>query len=67
MPFVNRLGDPTIPEKPVLKVLGCGGAGCNTLKGIPFITGLDTIGIKDEQRQFEYRGDGMPDGWEGKF
>lgn len=67
MPVVKSLGDPTIPERPVVKVLGCGDAGCNTLKGIPFIPGLDTIGGNDEQRQFGYRGDGMPDGWEGKF
>lgn len=48
MPVVKSLGDTTVPERPTVKVVGCGGAGCNTLRDIPAVPGLDLIGINDE-------------------
>ncbi|MEE9115987.1 MAG: hypothetical protein V3U09_03730, partial [Thermoplasmata archaeon] len=47
MPVVKSLGDTATPERPTVKVLGCGGAGCNTLEDIPAIPGLETIGVND--------------------
>jgi cell division protein FtsZ len=47
MPVVKSLGDTANPERPTVKVLGCGGAGCNTLEDIPAIPGLETIGVND--------------------
>ncbi len=49
MPSVKSLGDTSVPERPTVKVLGCGGAGCNTIKNIPAIPGLDTIGVNDAE------------------
>jgi cell division protein FtsZ len=49
MPLVKSLGDTTNPERPNVKVLGCGGAGCNTIKDLPAIPGLDTIGVNDAE------------------
>lgn len=48
MPVVKSLGDAIHPERPNAKVVGCGGAGCNTLRDIPSIPGLDLVGINDE-------------------
>ncbi len=47
MPVLKSLGDPYTPERPIIKVIGCGGAGCNTLKDIPAIPNLETIGLND--------------------
>lgn len=47
MPVLKSLGDPYAPERPTVKVVGCGGAGCNTLKDIPAIPNLETVGIND--------------------
>jgi len=47
MPTVKSLGDAAEPERPAVKVLGCGGAGCNTLEGIPPIPGLEAIAVND--------------------
>jgi cell division protein FtsZ len=47
MPVVKSLGDTVNPERPTVKVLGCGGAGCNTLEDIPAIPGLETIAVND--------------------
>ncbi len=47
MPTVKSLGDTAEPERPAVKVLGCGGAGCNTLEDIPPIPGLETIAVND--------------------
>lgn len=49
MPLVKSLGDTADPERPTVKVLGCGGAGCNTIKDLPAIPGLDTIGVNDAE------------------
>jgi cell division protein FtsZ len=49
MPVVKSLGDTIDPERPTVKVLGCGGAGCNTLEDIPAIPGVETIGVNDRE------------------
>ncbi len=49
MPVVKSLGDTESPERPVVKVLGCGGAGCNTIRDLPAIPGLDAIGVNDAE------------------
>lgn len=49
MPVVKSLGDAIDPERPTVKVLGCGGAGCNTLEDFPAIPGMETIGVNDSE------------------
>ncbi len=49
MPSVRSLGDSSVPQRPTVKVVGCGGAGCNIIVNIPAIPGLDTIYVNDAQ------------------
>lgn len=46
MPEINRLGKGGL-ERPRIKAVGCGGAGCNIIKEIPPASGIELIGVND--------------------